>query len=248
MLCFICASCKTQKPYDQMTDEEKIALVVTGEEGLTQEEIDRQHSMRENILNNVHKGNSADEALSKAMANAKEILSETQYARLEAAQKRWLTQGRGRDLNAILKTGKTVQEAYVQSTSDRAETITLQVNQAILIETPGSFQGFYRTTLGHTLEVFELGNEVLVTIRTLDPKLVVTARGKIDTTNAMPNQLIISNDAEPDVSFVLKRLDAETLEATPTERFELSTLKQYSVLLGAQYKRPEKGEFDVFAF
>jgi len=233
-----------------MTDEEKVALVVTGEEALTPEEVDRQHAVRENILNNVSAGNSADEALKKAMADAQETLSPEAYAALEAAQKQWSTQGRGKALNALVKSGKTVQEAYVQSTYDRAEEIINQVNISILINIPGAFQGYYRTALGQSIEVFEVGDDLLVTMRSTDPKLVVTARAKLkkNENNSLPEQLIVSNEAEPDVSFVLKRIDADLIEATPTERFELSTLKAFSGILGAQYKRVKEGEIDVFAF
>ena len=85
-----------------------------------------------------------------------------------------------------------------------------------------------------------------MTLRLTEPALVVTARGKCEPDP--PGAVTVSNDAEPDVSFVMTRVQDGAIEVVPTDRFKFSTMKQFAEPLQARYTRVKEGELDVFSF
>ena len=82
--------------------------------------------------------------------------------------------------------------------------------------------------------------------RLAEPALVLTARGKFKPDS--PDAVTVSNDAEPDVSFVMTRVQDGAIEVVPTDRFKFSTMKQFAEPLLARYTRVKEGELDVFSF
>ena len=242
----VASACKPKSSFDEMSDEEKVNYEIDIGESLTPEELEAQKAVRKKILNDSADAKRAAAELESAMKEARDALPETALASLEAAQSKWLTSGRGSDINALIGAGKTIQEANAQALLSRADKIREQTSRAILVDAPGRFQGYYRTSLGQSLEIYEIDGTAHVTLRLTEPALVVTARGKFKPDS--PDAVTVSNDAEPDVSFVMTRVQDGAIEVVPTDRFKFSTMKQFAEPLLARYTRVKEGELDVFSF
>lgn len=247
--CMICClvACQSKTHDAPLTDEEKIAVVVEGEDALSAEELKRQHEARAAILNNVHAGNAAEEELRQALEDARNFLDAADAARLEAAQNDWLKQGRGKAINALIQQGWHVQEAYAKVSTERAQKIREQLNRAVLIAAPKKYQGYFRASSGQSLEIYQLDEEVLVvTMRTSDPPIVVNAKGQF-TLGASSVSLVSEKDAT--IAFELRWVDNAHLELTPhASATQSPAFSPFATMLTARYQRIQKDEIDVFSF
>ncbi len=242
-MCFVSFGCKTQKPVDQMDREEKVAMVVTGEHELTDEEVAQQHEDRTEILDRVEQGNEASKAVTDAMQYAKSILPADAFEQLKAAQTQWESQGRGVDMNTLVKNGVDIHEAFAKATQMRAEKILEQVNRAVLVETSNGFQGYFRASGGQSLEIYRMDDALTVTIRSVEPAFVIAASGKI-----AEEGIHIVSKSDLDVALDLKQVDENTLELSPQPSFSQSSLSAFAPTVTAQYQRVNKGELNVFSF
>ena len=242
------SACQAKKSYDEMTNEEKVAVVVAGEDELSPDELRRQHEVRANILKTMDNGNKAEKELQEALADAKNLLDDDEIAKLDAAQDLWMRQGRGVEMNALIQTGMDAKRAYAKVSENRASKIREQLNRAVLIAAPKLYQGYFRASLGQSLEIYQLDeNVIVVTMRLTEPQMVINTKGQYHGNTREPVKLI--SEKESDIAFELKWIDKDQLELMPDPAVAASpTFAPYVAPLTARYIRVKKEDLNVFSF
>lgn len=244
ILASLLGACNSNKSPDKLSDEEKLAVIVPGEQTLTDEEKIRQRDARTNILEQVNQGNAAEKAIETAMQEAREMLSDTDFQTLKTAQDLWMRQGRGTDINELIQKGEDAKSAYTKSSERRADKIREQMNRAILVDTSNGYQGYFRTTDGRSLEIYQMPDDTLtVTIRSQDPAFVIATQGKLNDT-----EISLTSLSDEHIRLVMKPVNDDLLEISMAPDFEAKTLGQFATIITAQYARVKKGELNVFAF
>ena len=236
--------CERQKLSSEMTDEEKIALVVPGEEELTPEDRLRQHEVRREILNRIQASKASEAAMAQAMAEAEAILSAEDFSALELSQSGWLRQGRGHAINALVSQGIKAEEAFSLVTQQRADAIEERMALAMLISDPKTYQGFYRSSGGQSLAIYEMpALRLNVVLRHDEASLILTATGTWSDDEAE-----VASEREAAVALRVRRLGQDVLEVTLAPSFSESSVAALGVLFEARFERVLPGVIDVFAF
>lgn len=240
-LLFVC-SCQNKKPSD-LNDEEKINFKISYENQLSDDEMENQKRVRKQILDRTNAAKKSADAITNALNNAKSVLSDTTFVALQTAQENWAKQTRGKDINKLVQKGMAAPDAFVQSAFDRAQWIQTRTSQAMLIEMPGTFGGFYQAPPDRTLEIYEMPNQhINVVLRLKDADFIYTASGSF-----LENQAKIASERDPNAAVLINisSPDTLTLELTPT--FAASQIANSGALIEGRFKRVKQGELDVFA-
>jgi hypothetical protein len=224
-----------------MSDEEKIAYQL--DDSLTESEKRQQIEVRREIIDRMNQTKSSDKALEEVMNQARDVLEETQYKALESAQQRWLRQGRGKDIQALVQKWVPAAQAFSQAANERAEWLSVRVSWATLMNMPGEFGGFYHASDGRTLELYEMpGNHLNLVIRVPDNDLVITATGTYDDKMAQ-----LHEEDSQTVILKISRQNAGEIMLVATDDFGKSVMAQARPLSEGAFYRYQAGEIDVFA-
>ncbi len=236
------AGCRERKPVSEMSDEEKVALEVSVNGHLTDEEKNRQKESRQAILDRTAQTKASEQELSRAMKNAQDVLDASGFAALEEAQSLWLRQGRGTDINRIVKSGVAPGDAFSQANRERAAWIDVRVSWRMLMDMPGEYGGFYRSGDGRSLEIYEMGERRLNAVVRSGAEFVFTAEGVAADGVA---ELLCSNDRNAAVRVVRQSADVMTIELGST--FSGSGMSGAGMLVEGRFERIKPGEWDVFS-
>lgn len=147
-----------------MSDEEKIAIRVDGQEELSPEETARQMEARRMILERTARTQNAEKQLASALEQAQRILSESAWKRLETLQTSWQRSGRGQEVNALVQEGFESTAAFAKATEMRANWIRLHAHWGMLLESGHLFACPQNHAI---LEVYDFGERVNLTVRSL---------------------------------------------------------------------------------
>ncbi|MCL2325812.1 MAG: hypothetical protein FWC40_04855 [Proteobacteria bacterium] len=238
--------CERQKSVSEMTDEEKLALVMPGEEALTPLEQQRQHEVRREILNRVQASRASEAAMARALAEAEEVLKAEDFSVLELSQSRWLRQGRGHAINALISQGIEAGEAFSLATQQRADAIEEGMALVILISNPKTYQGFYRSSGGQSLAIYEMPvSRLNVVLRHDEASLILTATG---TWSGDADVAEVASEREAAAALRVRRFGQNVLEVSLAPSFSESSLAALGAIFEARFERVLPGEIDVFAF
>lgn len=225
-------SCKRTKDISEMSDEEKIELQM--DLSLSESEQTAQRTTRQAIVERINQTHQSDEAIQKALINAREMLSSRDYALLEAAQEQWNRKGKGSDIQALIQRGNPAPEAFSLAMQKRAEWIEKRTARALLLESPGVFGGLYNAEDGRILELYEMpGSTLNLVLEDPGIPMIFTATGNFE-------EGIAKLHSELDEAIILK-----VIRVSPGE-VKLVTSEEFSQLEGT-FKRRKPGEIDVFA-
>ena len=244
LVCAVClCGCKDKKKVSEMSNEEKIAYEASDESRLMPDEKKLQLEVRQNIMGRAQQTDKSVAELEKAVADARDLLEDEDFANLEKAQDVWNRQGRGVDINRLVASGIAAADAYSEAFMKRAEWVRLRTSWAMLISMPGEFGGFYRGEASRTLEVYEMGNHDLnMVMRFDDNDFIYTASGSVEQGGAI---LKSEFDVMAAVRITVEGHDSLRLE--PEESFDASSLGPRRALIEGVYQRVKPGVMDVFA-
>lgn len=244
LICAILLSgCRDKKSVSEMSDEEKRDFIASEEEKLSPEEKALQAEARQAILDRAAQNGKNALELEAAISNARNLLSEDGCSKLEAAQHLWDRQGRGKDINELVRSGVPAADAYGLALKKRAEWVSLHSSWEMLIEMPGKFGGFYRADSGRTVEIYEMGDGKLnLVMRYEGDGFVFTATGRENGENA---SLKSESDAMASVQIVRSENDVVKLELG--NDFASSSFGKMGALIEGIYSRVKPGEMNVFA-
>ena len=239
----LCAGCQNSKKTSELDKNEKIHLHIDTENELSPDELKRQRDVRKQILDRTELTQESEKNIQDALNNAKNVLSENTFNLLQASQNTWNIQGRGKDINKLVKNGTPAAEAYAQAAFDRAEWIQIRTSQAMLIEMPGNYGGFYQTSENRTLEIYEMpGNRLNLVIRAPNANFTYTASGIIQ------NETIrLTSEIDPKAAVVLSAVQKDILTVELDADFVTSQVAASGALIEGRFERVKPGEFDVFA-
>ena len=224
-----------------MSDEEKIAYQL--DDSLTESEKRQQIEVRRGIIDRMNQTKASDKALEEVMNNARELLTESQYKKLESAQQQWLRQGRGKDIQALVQKGIPAAQAFAQAASDRADWLSVRVSWTMLMNMPGTFGGFYHASDGRTLELYEMpDNHLNLVIRVPDDDLVITATGSYDDKMAQ-----LHDEGSETIILKITKQNANEILLMATDDFVKSAMAQARPLAEGAFQRYQTDEIDVFA-
>ena len=247
-LVLICAilicGCREKKKVSEMSNEEKIAISVSGESSLSASEQIRQAEARKAILDRVEKTREAEASLKDVLARAEEVLDEDALAKLKASEEKWERQGRGAEINRLVKTGVPAADAFSIAVKNHAEWLERRVSHAMLISYPGKFGGLYRADADRLLEVYEMGDgqiNIVLYIGREDPT-IFTATGVFED-----NHVRLVSRYDESASVTITRTGDDSLDMEPAESFAKSSLARMTALAEGNYTRVRAGEMDVFA-
>lgn len=239
----LCAGCQNSKKNSELDKNEKIHLHIDTENELSPDELKRQKDVRKQILDRTELTQKSEKNIQDAINNAKNILSENSFKQLQAAQNTWNIQGRGKDINKLVKNGIPAAEAYAQAAFDRAEWIQIRTSQAMLIEMPGNFGGFYKTSENQTLELYEMPeNRLNLVIRATNANFTYTASGIIQNKTVR-----LISEIDPKAAVLLSAESKDIITVELDADFVTSQVAASGTLIEGRFERVKPGEFDVFA-
>lgn len=236
------SGCRERKPVSEMSDEEKVALEVSVNGHLTDEEKSRQKESRQAILDRAAQTKASEGELGRAMKNAEAVLDAAGFSALEEAQSLWLRQGRGADINRIVKSGVAPGDAFSQANRERADWIDVRVSWRMLIDMPGEYGGFYRSGDGRSLEIYEMGEQRLNAVVRSGADFVFTAEGMASAGAA---ELSCKNDRNASVRVVRQNADVIMIELGSA--FSGSGMSGVGMLVEGRFERVKPGEWNVFS-
>lgn len=239
-----CLGCNGKKDLSGMSQEEKIALRVANEDELSSEEMQRQLEARRAILERVKATRKSEADIIQAMHDAQDVLSPKRYAQLDKAQALWTRQGRGKDVNALTAQGVPSGEAFAQANLARAEFIRQRTSQAMLMDNPGIFGGFYLGSERRTIEIYEMpGQQINLVLRAPEAGFTFTATGSFDNGHA-----ILSNPKFDHLTLAITHSSPDTLNVEIASLPDLDALFHTASLIEGNFKRANSHEADdVFA-
>ena len=239
--CFM-TGCGDRKPISEMSDEEKVAMEVSGERSLSEEERMRQKAAREAVLERASATRECEKKLSQALSSAGEVLSESAKKHLDALQERWSHYDRGVDINLLVRKGVPAAEAYTRAICERASWIEQRVSWQMLIEMPGEVGGFYRGGDERTLEVYEMPDGLLnAVIRTEGDSFVYTASGHWDGREGN-----LASERDSRAGILLLKAGEDSIEVYKGAHFGESIHGAFGALVEGRYERVSPGGIDVF--
>ena len=236
--------CREKKKISEMSDEEKIAISVAGESSLSASDHIRQAETRKAILDRVGKTREAEATLKDVLDRAESVLDEASLAQLKAAEEKWEHQGRGVDINRLVKTGIPAADAFSVALKNHADWLERRVSYAMLINHPGEFGGLYRADADRLLEVYDMGDgriNVVLSIGSVEPTLF-TATGVFEG-----NQVKLVSGYDESAAVTVIRTGDDSLIMEPADSFAQSSIARIAALMEGSYTRVKAGEMDVFA-
>ncbi len=226
-----------------MSDEEKIAFIASDEDKLSPEEKLLQAEVRQTILARAAETDKNTQVLESALSEAKSVLNAERVSKLDAAQRQWERQGRGKDINALVQSGVPAADAYGAAIKKRAEWVNLRSSWAMLIDMPGLFGGFYRAEQDRTVEIYDMGDKKLnLVLRYKESEFVFTATGIEDG-----NKASLKSEFDVMASVELIRTESDGVKIELGADFSRSSLGKMGTLIEGIYQRVKPGELDVFA-
>ncbi len=223
-----------------MSDEELVALEL--DDSLSPEEKEQQRIARQAILNRIRETQNGDAAIKNAMNEAHDLLSESAWQSLQKSQQSWETRLRGADINQLVAKGIPAADAYGLSAKQRAEWISMHTSWALLVDFPGEIGGYYHTTDGRTLEIYEMpDNQINLVLRASDRPILFTATGKFENDTAQ-----LHTESNPITIVRLDRTDIGKITLSATQELTASELAAAAPFVEGVFIRYNPGEIDVF--
>lgn len=234
-------SCKQKKSVSELSREEKLALEM--DDSLTPQEKADELRARNAILDRVDRTTTANNSLTDALSDAREILSNQDFKILEAQQAQWLRQGKGTDINALIQKGVSPADAFAKATEMRADWIRRHVSWAMLIDMPGTWGGLYHSADNRLLEIYEMPeNTINIILRVPNSSdFTYTGTGKTDGETVQ-----IHPEKNPVTTLTILKRDNEKLELQCTPEFDQSGVAMVKPLIEGQFIRYKAGEFSPF--
>lgn len=228
-----------------MSDEEKIAFSVADETSLSAADQIRQTEARKAILDRIGQTHIVEESRKEVLSRAESVLDEQSLLFLKASEEKWERQGRGAEINRLVKSGVPAADAFSAAQKNRVDWLEKRISQAMLISHPGKFGGLYRADMDRLLEVYEMGEgriNIVLYIGREGEQTIFTASGVSEGERV---RLVSGYDASAAVTIVFNGEDSLVME--PSETFAQSSLFRMRALAEGNYTRVRAGEMNVFA-